>query len=292
VASLQDIRRRIQSVKSTRQITSAMKLVAGAKLRRATENAQAARPYQEALTGVLGRLAKGAEDSEQPLLQRHDSQEKIELVVFSSDRGLCGGFNSNLLRDVERRVAEYREQGREVRLRCFGRKCRDHLVKRDYDVIDSVIELNATEFQAAARELSVQLRSAYEQESCDEVVVVFNRFVSVMTQRPVAFQLLPVQLHASGEEEQELAGASVDYLYEPDGESILGNLLPLYVETVLLQALLETEAGEHAARMTAMDSATRNASEIIGNLTLAYNRARQAAITTELIEIVSGAEAL
>ncbi len=288
MASLRDIRRRINSVKSTRQITAAMKLVAGAKLRRATENAQAARPYQEALTSVLGRVAQGAGDYELPLLERRERVQRVLLVVFTSDRGLCGGFNSNLLREVERRARELRDQGREVELITVGKKARDHLVKRGYSVIDSHIDVDPPEFAARAADLGARLRVAFVDQGYDQVQLVYNRFVSAMTQRPTGLQLLPISL----DDADQSAEAAGDYRYEPDGEQILATLLPLYLDTVLLQALLETEAGEQAARMTAMDNATRNANDIIGTLTLKYNRARQAAITTELIEIVSGAEAL
>ncbi|MFH1464617.1 MAG: ATP synthase F1 subunit gamma [Pseudomonadota bacterium] len=288
MASLQDIRRRIQSVKSTRQITSAMKLVAGAKLRRATENAHAARPYQEALTRVLGRVAGGAGDADLPLLRRRAEVKHVRLVVFTSDRGLCAGFNSNLLRDVERRVRELRAEGREVSIVTVGKKARDYLTKRSLPVAHSHLDVDAAEFAQLARRMGATLRVAFVDEGVDEVQLVFNRFISVMVQRPMGFTLLPITVQGAGGE----SGEAGDYAYEPDGQSILATLLPLYVDTVLLQAMLETQAGEMAARMTAMDSATRNATEIIGKLTLQYNRARQAAITKELIEIVSGAEAL
>lgn len=291
--SLRDIRRRIQSVKSTRQVTSAMKLVAGARLRRATENAEAARPYAQTLSRVLGRLAASAADLDQPLLQVRTPPRVVELVVFSSDRGLCGGFNGNLLRDVERRVRLLREEGREVRIRTYGRKARDYLAKRGYPVAEKTIGLQPSVFADEARELSMRLREAYVSGAVDEVQLVYNRFVSVISQRPTSLTVLPVTLERTT---SAPAGAAedegLDYRYEPDPERILGSLLPLYVDTVLLQAFLETEAGEQAARMTAMENATRNATELIDNLTLAYNRARQAAITKELIEIVSGAEAL
>jgi len=290
VASLQDIRRRISSVKNTRQITSAMKLVAGAKLRRATENAYAARPYQEALTKVLGRVAAASPDAELPLLERREAVKTVLLVVFTSDRGLCGGFNSNLLRDTERRVRELQAEGREISIITVGKKARDYLTKRDYPVTESHIDVEPSEFETTAVKLGAKLRVAFVDDGFDQVVVVYNRFVSTMTQQPTGLELLPISLGGSDESASD---ASVgDYRYEPRGEAILATLLPLYIDTVLLQAMLETQAGEQAARMTAMDSATRNASDIIENLTLKYNRARQAAITKELIEIVSGAEAL
>jgi len=291
VASLQDIRRRISSVKNTRQITSAMKLVAGAKLRRATENAHAARPYQESLTKVLGRVAAAAPDAELPLLERCEEVKNVLLVVFTSDRGLCGGFNSNLLRDTERRVRELRAEGREVSIITVGKKARDYLTKRDYPVAESHIDVEPSEFEATAAKLGSKLRVAFVDDGFDQVMVVYNRFVSTMTQLPTGLELLPISV-GGGDDESAQTEPAGDYRYEPRGDAILAALLPLYLDTVLLQAMLETQAGEQAARMTAMDSATRNASDIIGNLTLKYNRARQAAITKELIEIVSGAEAL
>ncbi|MBU0606530.1 MAG: ATP synthase F1 subunit gamma, partial [Armatimonadetes bacterium] len=258
MASLRDIRRRIQSVKSTRQITSAMKLVAGAKLRRATENAQAARPYQESLTRVLGRVAGAAQENDLPLLQRREQVRHVRLVVFTSDRGLCGGFNSNLLRDVERRVRELRARELEVSIVTVGKKARDYLGKRQYPVIHSHLDVDPPEFGQLAARLGAALRVAFVDGDVDEVQLVFNRFVSAMVQRPMCFTLLPLTVQSEGDE------AAGDYAYEPDGASILATLLPLYVDTVLLQAMLETQAGEMAARMTAMDSATRNATEIIG----------------------------
>ncbi len=267
-----------------------MKLVAGAKLRRATENAQAARPYQETLSKVLGRVAEASPDAELPLLERREQVQRVLLVVFTSDRGLCGGFNSNLLRDVERRVRELRSEDREVSIITVGKKAREYLTKRGYPVQESHIDLDPKEFAAKAAELGAVLRVAYVDDGFDQVQIVYNRFVSTMTQRPTGLEMLPITVAEGGAEENEEAAG--DYRYEPRGEAILAALLPLYLDTVLLQAMLETEAGEQAARMTAMDSATRNATDIIGNLTLQYNRARQAAITKELIEIVSGAEAL
>ena len=290
MASLQDIRRRISSVKNTRQITAAMKLVAGAKLRRATENAQAARPYQESLTKVLGRVAEASPDAELPLLERRDQVQRVLLLVFTSDRGLCGGFNSNLLREVERRVRELQAEGLEVSIITVGKKAREYLTKRSYPVIESHIDVDPKEFAATAAQLGSKLRVSYVDDGFDQVQLVYNRFVSTMTQRPTGLEVLPISVGGVEQDGEDEVGG--DYRYEPRGEAILAALLPLYLDTVLLQAMLETEAGEQAARMTAMDSATRNATDIIGNLTLKYNRARQAAITKELIEIVSGAEAL
>jgi F-type H+-transporting ATPase subunit gamma len=222
-----------------------------------------------------------------PLLARRDRVRHVRLVVFTSDRGLCGGFNSNLQRYVEHHVADLRADGAEVSIVAVGKKGRDYLAKRRYPVIASHIDVDPPEFAQLAARLGAALRVAFVDEGVDQVQVVYNRFVSALIQRPTAFELLPISLR-----EVEGGESGGEYAYEPDGGAILATLLPLYIDTVLLQAMLETQAGEMAARMTAMDSATRNATEIIGNLTLQYNRARQAAITKELIEIVSGAEAL
>lgn len=290
--SLRDIRRRINSVKSTRQITSAMKLVAGAKLRRATENAEAARPYQQTLSRVLQRVASAATDLDEPLFQPHESIRKVDLLVFASDRGLCGGFNNNLLRFCERTIQSHVEQGRVVRIFTFGKKAKDYLTKRGYPVVESKLGLRSDDFVEVTRERGARMRAEYVDGSVDEVWLLFNQFKSVMTQKPTAVRLLPVSVQEATRGAGGETDAAADFDYEPDAGRILASLVPLYVETVTLQAFLETEAGEHAARMTAMDSATRNASELIDSLTLQYNRARQAAITKELIEIVSGADAL
>ncbi|MBN1336978.1 MAG: ATP synthase F1 subunit gamma [Deltaproteobacteria bacterium] len=284
--SLKDIRRRIQSVRNTRQITTAMKLVAGAKLRKATENAQSARPYQEALTRVLSRLAGTSGEGEQPLLQARPERAEVEFVAFTSDRGLCGGFNSILLRDLEHRIAAARVEGCRVRVRVFGKKGRDYLVKRRYELTESRIHVTTAEYPEEARTLGATLRADFAEGGVDEVILCFNRFHSVGVQKPVALPILPLKLEAGEDAEP------AEYRYEPDADRILAALIPLYVDTVILQALLETDAGEYAAKMKAMDAATRNATELIDSLTLAYNRARQAAITKELIEIVSAAEAL
>jgi F-type H+-transporting ATPase subunit gamma len=284
--SLKDIRRRIQSVRNTRQITTAMKLVAGAKLRKATENAQSARPYQENLTRVLSRLAGTSGDTEQPLLQIHPQRAEVEYVVFTSDRGLCGGFNAILLRDLERRVGEARAAGCRIRIRVFGKKGKEYLSRRKYEIEESRIHVTTPEYPEEARTMGAALRADFAEGGVDEVILCFNRFQSVGVQKPVALPLLPLRL------EPNEGSEPTEYRYEPDAGRILATLIPLYVDTVILQALLETEAGEYAAKMKAMDAATRNATELIDSLTLAYNRARQAAITKELIEIVSAAEAL
>ncbi len=288
MANLKDIKRRIGAVTNTRQITKAMKMVAGAKLRRATEHAEAARPYQSSLTRVLSRVAASSGgDASHDLLDSHETIERIAVVVFGSDKGLCGSFNNGLFRQTERFISEQRDAGRTVVLHTFGKKARSYFKVRGFDIENSVIELSSGTYMDAVSTLADKMRAQFVAGDIQEVHLAFNQFKSVMTQEPTFAQLLPLSVEAENGGEGD-----GNYKYEPNGQQILNTLLPLYVQTLLHQAFLETEAGEHAARMTAMDNATRNASDLIDTLTLDYNRARQAAITTELTEIVAGAEAI
>ncbi len=294
MANLKDIKRRIGAVTNTRQITKAMKMVAGAKLRRATEHAEAARPYQSTLTRVLARVADSSGgDASHELLESHESVEKVAVVIFGSDKGLCGSFNNALFREAQRFINAQNEKGRTVVLHTYGKKARGYFKSRKIEMENSVTELSAATYMDAVTELADTLRAQYVAGEIQEVHLAYNRFRSVLTQEPTFSQLLPLSVESEEEgSEEEGSEAGGNYKYEPDGQQILNTLLPLYVQTLLHQAFLETEAGEHASRMTAMDSATRNASDLIDTLTLDYNRARQAAITTELTEIVAGAEAL
>ena len=287
MASLRDIRRRIGSVKNTRQITRAMKLVAGAKLRRATEAATAAKPYQQSLSRMLARVVASAGEIEHPLLETPDNENDVLIAVLSSDRGLCGGFNSQLFRKLEKDIAALKADGKNVRLLCFGKKARAHFGARNYEIADSTTDLAPENYSNIADALADKLVVALGKNEFSQAYVGYNEYASVMNQEPSLVQVLPMKLDT---DEDEAGGG--EYLYEPDGQQILSHLLPKALRTQLFQAFLETQAGEQASRMTAMDNATRNASELIDSLTLDYNRARQAAITTELTEIVSGAEAL
>jgi F-type H+-transporting ATPase subunit gamma len=294
--NLKDIRNRIGSVKKTKQITSAMKLVAGAKLKRATDRAVAARPYREQLAAVLQRVAGAAgENIEEPLLQSRDEVKRILVVVLTSDRGLCGGFNNNLLRNTGNWLAEKRRTGVEIDVRVYGRKGQGYFRRVGEPLQDSVVDYGRAEKMDLVRPLTSAMVSGFVDGDVDEVYLVFNRFVSALVQTPTYERVLPLTVEAQGDDvvgtEGTLDGV-VDYRFEPGAAEILGTLLPLYLQTLVLSAFLETEAGEFAARMTAMDNATRNASDLIERLSLDYNRARQAAITTEIIEIVSGAAAL
>jgi F-type H+-transporting ATPase subunit gamma len=285
--SLRDIRRRIASVKNTQQITNAMKMVSAAKLQRAQDRVMAARPYSEHLHQLIAQVDTRVQPRAHPLLTPRE-EGKTLLVVVTSDRGLCGGFNAN----VQRAAAELvRQRGNAaVDVIAIGKKGRDFLTYRRIDLRTAYTDLFVRQVAyEQARQLAVQILQAYEQEGYREVLVIYNRFRSAMQQQVTTFRLLPLSAHTSVEAEPTEA---FDYLYEPSPVDVLDSLLRREVEVQLFQIFLESFAGEHGARMTAMDSATENASEMIASLTLTFNRARQAAITKEIIEVVSGADAL
>ena len=281
MASLIDIRRRIKSVKNTQQITKAMKMVAAAKLRRAQEAAERARPYTTKLTEMFSAVAAGVEPDAHPLLARRP-ERRVDLIVLTSDRGLCGGYNTNLLRFAD---AFARERAAEVALAVVGRKGVEYYKRRGRRVLVQKLGILTTPAPALAAELAEELTRRFVAEETDAVYLVYTRFRSVIAQQPTALPVLPVAT-PPGE------SAAVDYIFEPKRPELLARLLPRYVVALLTQAVLEAVASEHGARMTAMDNATRNAGDMIGKLTLSMNRARQATITKELMEIVSGAEAL
>ncbi len=294
MASLRDIRRRISSVKNTRQITRAMKLMSGARLKRATDAANAAKPYQRTLQRVLDRVVQAAGDVEHELLSVPTNQTDVLVVVISSDRGLCGGFNQNLCRATQEQVDRIIASGKKVHMVTFGRKAKSFFEKRGYNVVTATTGITPAKFTGTAEQLMESLISQLNDNSFNCAMLAFQEFRSVMSQKPCFEQVLPMRIDTSSDS-GSTSGADAgggDYLFEPAGQEILDELLPMALRGRLLQAFLETEAGEQAARMTAMDSATRNATDLINRLTLQYNRARQAAITKELIEIVSGAEAL
>ena len=287
MASLRDIRNRIAAVKNTRQITNAMKMVAGSKLRRATESATNARPYQQALSATLRRVAQGAGDVEEPLLASREVK-KVVLVVVGTDRGLCGGFNATLGRRSEDWIRKTRSEGKEIEVWTYGKKLRDFFKSRGQAVAQSRTDLFSPTYAQESVELGARLAQGFLAGEFDEAYIGFNQFKSTLTQVPTFSRILPLTLDLGGAEQ----AGGIEYKYEPNGPEILSALLPMYLRALLLQTFLENEAGEHASRMQAMDNATRNANDLIKNLTLDYNRGRQAAITKELIEIVSGAEAL
>ena len=287
MASLRDIRRRIGSVKNTRKITRAMKLVAGAKMRKAEQAARAAQPYQNTLRSVLCRVIAAEDSIEHPLLAVPKNTQDVLLVVHSSDRGLCGAFNAQITKFALRQKAQYESEGKTVKFLAFGRKIITSLKSSGCEFAHEQMNCKPEDFVDIANTLGDKLLSLLEGNEFERVVICYNEFQSVMTQEPIAKQILPMQLESGSD-----SGPAGEYLYEPNGQEILADLLPRSLRSQLLQSFLDTEAGEQAARMQAMDNATNNAGEMIDKLSLVYNRARQAAITTELTEIISGAEAL
>ena len=289
-ASLRDIRKRISSVRSTQQITKAMKMVASAKLRRAQQNILAARPYATKMSNVLNSVAARTSPDAHPLLSRREAK-RVEVVVFTSDRGLCGAFNMNLIQRAEKFKEEETSGAEVVTFSFIGRKGRDYFRKRKVNIRREYVNLFGKVDYPLASRIGQDLVEAYAEEQVDAIYLLYSEFRSAMQQRILLEKILPVTPKIPGEEASK-GLAAVEYIYEPSEGEILDRLLPMYVEVQVYRALLESVASEEGARMTAMENATNNASEMIDKLTLVYNKARQAAITKELIEIVSGAEAL
>jgi len=280
VAGAQDIRRRIRSVRNMQQITKAMKMVSAAKLRKAQLKLNAARPYARQLQGVLERLAQAPVETIHPLLKKRPVQ-KVVYVLITSDRGLCGGYNANLIRKTSGLIAETQQ---EVKLVTVGRKGRDFFRRGKIEFLAEFTGLGDDPSYNQAKEVAQEVVHLYEQGEADEVYLLYTEFVTAMTQRPAQLKLLPI--------EQPEGKQGRQYIFEPSAEEILNSLLPKYIETQIFRTILEGKASEQGARMTAMSSATDNAKDMIDRLSLAMNRARQAAITTEISEIVSGAAAL
>lgn len=287
MANLRAIRKRISSVKSTQQITRAMKVVSAAKLRRAQDGINAARPYARKMREVVTAVAGRAGSDAHPLLTAREAK-KLALLVVTSDRGLCGSFNSGLTRAVYRFLNEHRGEYEEITLFVVGRKGRDFFRRREIPIRQEYLGVLGAVSRRHAETVANDLVGGFLAGEFDEVQIAFNEFRSAISQVVRFEKMFPIALESSG----ETGGDDIDYLYEPSREEILATLLPKYVETQIFRVLLESVAGEHGARMTAMDSATNNSVDMISRLTLQMNRARQATITTELTEIVSGAEAL
>ncbi|MFO8073713.1 MAG: ATP synthase F1 subunit gamma [Polyangia bacterium] len=288
MATLKDIRRRIGSVSGTQKITRAMKMVAAAKLRKAQERAESFRDYAELTSSILAEVAEGAGDEDHPLLERRE-QRRALIVVIGSNRGLCGGFNSNLCRRV---LDEIEARETPVELAIIGRKPLDFFRHRDAEirrVFQDVYDRSAHE---AALDIAAELAREYRDGELDRIDLAFNEMLSMVSQKPTIDQLLPVSLPEKRESDDEARIGPAGFVFEPRRIELLGRLLPLYTEVQVGRAILESIAAEQAARMTAMDNATNNAEDMIDSLTLQYNRARQAEITTELMDIVGGAEAL
>ncbi|NOY12746.1 MAG: ATP synthase F1 subunit gamma [Deltaproteobacteria bacterium] len=286
--SLKDIKKRIGSVKNTQQITKAMKMVAAAKLRRAQEAAVAARPYAEKMHAVLSHLAQREEASAHPLLSQRGTGRAL-LVLMTADRGLCGGFNANVSKAAERFIRVNEQGFEDIDLMIIGRKGRDFLKNRVGDKITKVYEnITSEATYKTAQLIGQEVVDAYSEEKYDAVFVLYNAFQSAIVQNVTLEQVLPIKADAA----ETLDDSVVDYIYEPNRGEVLSQILPKMVEVQFFRGLLESNASEQGSRMSAMDSASRNASDMIAKLTLQYNRARQAAITKELMEIISGAESI
>jgi F-type H+-transporting ATPase subunit gamma len=283
MATIIDLRRRIRSVKNTQQITKAMKMVAASKLRRSQDRMIASRPYSAKMLEVLISLASRANPEEHPLL-KVKGDEKVELMVLTADKGLAGAFNTNLIKAALHFLEE--KKSHSLSLHLVGRKGYDYFRKRKYTISEKYLNVFRKVEYSQAQEIAKKTIQAYQEGNLDAIYIVYNEFKSALSQRIVLRRLLPLERLPEPTVEQTL-----DYIYEPDPETIFNRLLPKYLEVQIYQALLESCAAEHAARMTAMDSATKNAKDMIESLTLTMNKIRQAAITKEIIEVVSGAEA-
>ena len=291
MASLDDLKKRIASVKSTQKITKAMKMVAAAKLRRAQDSAEKGRPYSEKMNNVILNLSSGISDKENaPKLLSGTGSDKIHLcVVMTSDRGLCGGFNTNIIKKAKAYFSKISDEGKELKIITVGSKGNDQLKRTFGDkIIENISFKNSKNVNYFdADKVGKMIIEKFEKEEFDVCTIFYNQFKNVITQIPQAQQIIPLE---ADKKDGELDGSS--YEFEPDEDEILSNLLPKNISTQIFKAMLENSASEQGSRMSAMDNATRNAGEMVDKLTIEYNRSRQAAITKELIEIISGAESL
>ncbi len=283
MATLREIKRRISSVKQTQKITKAMKMVSAAKLRKAQENIIKARPYAYKLNQVLANIASKVDRSMHPLLDER-KPEKIAYIVVTGDKGLCGSFNSNIIRKTKEIIAD--NDNDNYQLICVGRKCHDHFQRLEYPILDHYTQFFNNLEYAHAQVITDKIIELYIENDLDRIVLIYNEFKSAIQQKVVVEQILPVQ---AAEAETKVV---VDYIFEPEPVRILDTILPLHIGVQVWRILLESSASEQGARMTAMESATNSADDMIQNLTLHYNRVRQANITSEISEIVGGAEAL
>lgn len=288
--SLKDIQRKIGGVKKTKQITKAMNMVASAKLRKAQQRIEQFRPYADKFYEMLTDLGGRTDASAHPLLEVREEIKKVVIVLITADRGLCGSFNVNLISKARKLAAEKEAAGKEVEIVCVGKKGRDVMRKQSWPIrADHVNVMNTFDFTLGA-ELGTSLMNGYLNHEFDEVIIVFGQFISFAKQEVASLRVLPIASEAA--EVEEAQGPASEYIYEPSVEGILAELLPRFVNVQIYRGLLDTNASEHAARMRAMDNATKNCDELSKSLTLVYNKARQSAITKELMDIVGGAEAL
>jgi len=289
MATLKDILRKIGAVKKTRQITKAMNMVAAAKLRSTQGRMESFEPYATKFAEVLGNLASGMDPEIHPLLVKKDEIRKTELLHLTSDRGLCGSFNGNTINMAEKWVKQQQQSGRDYSLTLVGRRGRDYFRKKGANITASHIQIYGQIDISFINQMTRDFTDRYLNEEIDEVYIIYTRFINMAKQQPTLVKLIPIEPPKS---EEAAKGATAEYLCEPSAEELLIELLPKHISVQIYNAFLQNEVSEHAARMTAMDNATRNCSEMIEDLTLVYNKARQAAITAELMDIVGGAEAI
>ncbi len=294
MASLKDIKIKITGIKKTEQITKAMNMVAAAKLRGAQARMEEFRPYADKFASVMGQLSGTADPNVFPLMEQRDVK-KVLLLVVTSDRGLCGAFNANIISASEKFLEGQQSEGKEALVGCIGRKGYSYFSKKKLEMPLHITDVMGDIQMQDARKAGQQLSKLFLDGDVDEVDFIYGRFINVVTQKPTIKKLLPISATGLESAEGEVAeeeGPKAAYIYEPEPEEILNQLMPMYINVQIMAAMLETGASEQAARMTAMDNASRACKDMIESLTLAYNKARQAAITTELMDIVGGAEAL
>ncbi len=289
MATLRDILRKINAVKRTRQITRAMNMVAAAKLRNTQGKMESFEPYARKFSDVLAHLASTLDPEIHPLLISREEVRRVELLFFTADRGLCGSFNTNSINRAEEWIKEQEQNGRKVTLFCIGKKGIDYFKKKNIDMTASYTQLYGRTDMAFINRMTGDFINRFLREDIDELYMLYTRFVSMLRYEPTVVKLLPIT--PPSELEQALM-KGIEYIYEPDSASLMIELLPKYISVQIYNAFLQNEVSEHAARMTAMDNATKNCEDMIENLTLLYNKARQASITLELLDIVGGAEAI
>ena len=290
MATLKDIQLRMNSIKNTMQITKAMKMVAASKMRKAEESITNSRPYSEKLSAIISNLSDGVDSSAHPLLMKREGGKAVVLLI-STDRGLCGGLNVNLCKQLNSFIPDQSNNFEVVELVTFGKKGTEYFKNRDGNIVESFRDLKDKEMADALQKTIRDLTEKYIAGEFNHLFLAYNRFNNVVSQTPLIKQVLPIEPPKT-EDSESGSEAGTQFIFEPSSIGILDTILPQYVENQAFTALLDNNASEHAARMTAMDSATNNASDMLGKLQIQYNRARQAAITSELIEIISGAEAV
>ncbi len=292
MATLRDIQNRIKAVHNTQKITKAMKMVAAAKLKKVQGRMLDLRPYADKMNEVLKSLAKGADTEAHPLLSARP-RKTVEVLVITSDRGLCGAFNTNILKAAQKTIDGYKKDGFELSVSTVGKKSADYFRRRNVEIRNSWIDVSGNVSFLKAEEIANDIKESYMNETVDEVIVVYNAFKTKVTQTVTVARFLPLSPDESEQEAPvEAEGASADFIYEPSTEAIFERLIPRNVDVQVYRALLESSAAEEGARMSAMENATQSCDEMVGRLTLQYNKARQATITGELMDIVGGVEAL